>query len=191
MCKRECVYACAFCAGVGGNDSMHASIYIRISFSKGNKERKKLLLFNGESFVRPYFPLSFAYVMRAFFKGALCVGLKIKWKYTHTHAHPIRSDRVRKTPTDRPTEHIAIHTMSSLFRCWYFFCYLSRMADHHSMAKPIRFCVLVCIFDQCKLQHKNIIQHFAFDRRKLSSISLFFHQWRFLLICFCIAVRFS
>lgn len=146
--KRMCASMCLLC-WCGGNDSMHASIYIRISFSKGSKERKKEIVALHRRTVRPYFPLSFAYAMRAFFKGALCVGLKIKSKYAH-----MRSDRVRKTPTEWLTTH-CIHTMSSLFRCWYFFFrYLSRMADHHSMAKLIRLFVFVCIFNQCKFQLK-------------------------------------
>lgn len=137
--KRMCASVCLLC-WCGGNDSMHASIYIRISFSKGSKEKKKEIVAFHRRTVRPYFPLSFAYAMRAFFKGALCVGLKIKSKYAH-----MRSDRVRKTPTEWLTTH-CIHTMSSLFRCWYFFFAIS--AEWPTITQwPNWFaCLCLCVF---------------------------------------------
>lgn len=101
--------------------------------------------------------------------------------HTHTHActhsrihiRTLNTKRSSKENTDRLTLHThSIHTMSSLFRycCFVFFgvfCYFSRMADHHSLAKTNPFaCMLgVCVhmyFRSMQIKHEKYHSIFYF-----------------------------
>lgn len=86
-------------------------------------------------------------MMRAFFNGALCVGLKIK-ENMHTHTHALEYETI-KYKENRPTTH-CIHN-EFIVSCVPFFAISAEWPT--IIEWPNQF-IFVCIFDQCKLSTK-------------------------------------